>query len=257
MHPRDHGAARFGQAQRLGDACIHVLAVDAQTAAMHYATLQQLVLDAGGQVGGNGKAQPDVAGHRAARIEAGGIDAHQFAVEVDQGATGIAGVDAGVGLDEVLEAGAGQVVAAHRRHDPRCHRLADAKGVADGHHEIADLELVAVGHRNGGQILGGDAHQRHVRIRVRADELGLEAAAIGQGDLHLVGVFHHMVVGQNQAELCIDDHARAQRLGDALLRNAEDASKNRVVTEGGVHPHDLLGVHADNGGQHLFQHGRQ
>jgi hypothetical protein len=63
-----------------------------------------------GHVGGDGKADAD----RAAglRID-GGIDADELAVEIDQGAARIAGIDGSIGLDEefvvrFFDAGAGQ-----------------------------------------------------------------------------------------------------------------------------------------------------
>src|SRR3546814_15199444 len=83
--------------------------------------------DLGGQVRGDREAQADVAGHRAARVEAGGVDADQLAGEVDQRAAGVARIDRGVGLDEVLEAHARHVAAADRRDDARGDRLADAE----------------------------------------------------------------------------------------------------------------------------------
>src|SRR3546814_18694283 len=76
-------------------------------------------LHAGGQVRGDREAQADVAGHRAARVEAGGVDADQLAGEVDHRAAGLARVDRGVGLDEVLEAHALHVPAAARPDDAR------------------------------------------------------------------------------------------------------------------------------------------
>src|SRR3546814_2077646 len=89
-----------------------------------FRSVGQLAHHAGGQVRGDREAQADVAGHRAARVEACGVEADQLAGEVDQRAAGVARIDRGVGLDEVLEAHARHVAAADRGDDARGHRLA-------------------------------------------------------------------------------------------------------------------------------------
>ena len=61
-------------------------------------------------------------------------------VEVDQRAAGIAGIDGGVGLDEELVVGDADLRARHRRHDAVGHGLADAERIADGEHQVADLQ---------------------------------------------------------------------------------------------------------------------
>src|SRR5690606_32692520 len=71
-------AARVVQAETVGNARVHVLGVDAQAAAVHFAGGLELAHDVAGQARGNRETQADVAGHRAARIEAGSIDAHQL-----------------------------------------------------------------------------------------------------------------------------------------------------------------------------------
>ena len=142
--------------------------------------------------------------------------------------------------------------AAHRRDDARGHRLAQAVGIAHRHHEVADLQLVAVRHRDGGQVAGRDADDRHVGVRIRAQELGFHGAAVTEGHRHAVGILDDVVVGQDQALLGIDDHARAQRALHALawhVRDAEDAAEERVVGERpqrAGHPHGLAAVHADH-----------
>ena len=59
---------------------------------------------------------------------------------VDQRAAGVAGVDRGVGLDEVLEGVDAEAGAAERRDDAAGHRLADAEGIADREHHVADAQ---------------------------------------------------------------------------------------------------------------------
>src|SRR5690606_9757639 len=78
-----------------------VLHRDAQHAAPHFAILDELIHHLARHVGRNGEADADVA---AGRSEDGGVDADQLPAEVDQRAARVAGVDGGIGLDEVLVA---------------------------------------------------------------------------------------------------------------------------------------------------------
>jgi hypothetical protein len=237
---------------------VDVLAVDAQGAATDHAAGQQLVLDAVGQVHRDREAEADVAGHRAARVEAGGVDADQLAVEVDQRAAGIARVDAGIGLDEVLVAGTRQVVAADRGDDARGHRLAHAERIADRDHEVADLQQVAVRQRDRGEVLRRDAHQGDVGVRVRAEELGLAPCARRPASPETSSA-------SSTTWLLVSTRPRWASMitpepSDCAIRScgdAEHAPEHRVVAERGVHPHALLAVDADHRRQHPLQHRRQ
>ena len=66
-------------------------------------------------------------------------------LHVDQRAAGIARIDGGVGLDEVLILGRTAGHARERRDDAAGHRLADAERIADGEHQVADLDRVGIG----------------------------------------------------------------------------------------------------------------
>ena len=263
MHARHHRAAGRLQAQAAGDPLIDRLGVHAQGAAAHLAGGVELAHHAAGQVGGDGEAQADVAGHAALDVEAGGVDAHQLAAQVDQRAARVAGVDGGIGLDEVLVAHAGHVAAAHRRDDARGHGLAEAERIAKRHHEVADLERAAVGQRHRREVLGGDAHERDVGFRVGADELGVQGAAIVEGDRHrrrfgALGDLDHVVVGEHQPPGRVHDHARAERFGDPLLRQfGEHAAEERIVAKGAARAHALAGMHAHHRRDHPLEHWRQ
>ncbi len=65
------------------------------------------------------------------------------------------------------------------------------------------LSLSAIG--DGGQVLGVDLDDGDVALRVAADDFGGELAAVLQGDLHLVGAVHDVVVGEDVAVLGDDD----------------------------------------------------
>ena len=79
------------------------------------------------------------------RLKIARVDADQPALHVDQRAAGIARIDRGVGLDEEPEVGNAAVRPRQRRDDAAGHRLADAEGIADGEHQVADLDGVRLG----------------------------------------------------------------------------------------------------------------
>ena len=86
-----------------------------------------------GRGAGDGEADPFGAGGLADQQR---IDAHQLAGGVDQRAAGIAEVDRGVGLDEVLRAGAVELPP-DRADDAHGHGLVEAQRIADGQHHVA------------------------------------------------------------------------------------------------------------------------
>src|SRR5689334_5090378 len=95
----------------------------------HFAEARDLAGHRARHVGGHRETDADVAA--AAGAENRGIDADQFAAQVDERAARVAGVDRSVGLDEVLEAFGGQAAAAQRADYAGGDGLADAERVAD------------------------------------------------------------------------------------------------------------------------------
>ena len=160
----------------------------------------------------HGEADPHVV---AAGRQDGWVDADRFAVEIHERAAGVAGIDRGIGLNEILVPLDAEPRAAERADDPGCHRLAEAEWIADRHHEVADLKLIRIAEIEGDQSGGFHLQQRNVGAGVAADELGRELAAVREIDRDLVRVFHHMVIRQDVAVARIDDDARPR----ALLRN--------------------------------------
>ncbi len=130
------------------------------------------------------------------------IDAHQAASRVDQRAAGIAQIDGGVGLDEILVA----VDLVEQMHAPAFggddasrHRLPDVERIADGKHQVAHPQAVAVSERDGGKILRLDLDDGDIGLGVGADDLAFELAVVREGHLELVGAFDDVVVGQDIA----------------------------------------------------------
>ena len=94
-----------------------------------------LALDRLGHVDGYRETDTDVA---AARRQDGGVDADQFAAQVHQRATGVAGVYRRIGLYEVLVTLDAQSATSERADDARRDSLTKAEWIADGDDEVAD-----------------------------------------------------------------------------------------------------------------------
>jgi hypothetical protein len=115
----------------------------------------------------------------------GGVHADDLAGHIDQRAAGVAGVDGGVGLDELLElvgraVGAGLVDGAVLGGDDAGgDGLGEGEGAADGEDPVADLGAVGVAELDGGQRLGRvDLDDGDVGLGVDADDLGGTALSL-------------------------------------------------------------------------------
>ena len=148
--------------------------------------------------------------HAAARPGINGrVDAHQVAIHIHQCTARVAGVDGSIGLDEVFERVDAQLAAAQGADDARCHGLAHAKGVANGQHHIAYLQVLGLSQHNHGQFVERDFQQCQIGVRVGANDFGRSTAAIGQHDFDVVRILNDMVVGQDVA-FGADNDATAQ-----------------------------------------------
>ena len=169
----------------------------------------------------------------------GGVDADNLAGHVDERPTGISGVDAGVGLQEVGKdvAAARHDIAALLGADDACGNAgAEAEGVADGDDPVADAGAVGIAEWNRADALeGGDADKREVGGGVAADDGGLELAVVVEFDADVAGSLDDMEVGQDVA-LVIDDESRAEAGADLAAHGSD-----RVVGDlGGVEIDDAL-----------------
>ena len=118
-----------------GDILVERLEADAEIAALRALAAAQRIDHRLGQLGGNGEADADL---RAGRRDQRRVDADDVAVEVEHRAARIAHVDRGVGLDvAVVGADAGDP-AVERRDDAGGDRAAEAVGIADRDHPVAD-----------------------------------------------------------------------------------------------------------------------
>ena len=200
------------------------------------------------EVRGDGEAD---ALEAAVAAEDGGIDAEETAVDVDEGAAGVAGIDGGVGLDEVfvaLDLGEDADVAALGADDAAGDGFADAEGIADGEDAVADFGFRAVGEGDGGKIFRVDFDDGEVGLGIAADDLGGEFAAVGERDRHEVGAVDDVVVGHHVA-VGADDDAGAEavlwlraHLGEAIAEELAEGGMVEAGREVGAAGGDALGL---------------
>ena len=91
--------------------------------------------------GGHRNGKPDAHAAARARVD-GGVDAQQIAVHINQCPPGVAGVDGGIGLNEVFKRVDAQFAAAQGADNPAGHRLAHAKRVANCQHGVTHHGVV-------------------------------------------------------------------------------------------------------------------
>ena len=169
-------------------------------------------------------------------------------LQVDQRAAGIARIDRGVGLDEVLVAQPAQAAAADRRDDARGHRLAEAERIADRDHEIADAQRAGIGQRQRGA--GSSAGIRISATSVSGSEPTNSASNVRPSasvtDTSSAPSITWWLVS-TRPRCGVDDHARAQRLVDPLLRQLREHAAEIGSSANGLRTRTaLLGVHVDH-----------
>ena len=142
---------------------------------------------------------------------------------VDERAAGIAEIDGGIGLDEILEIRDAEPAAAGGADDALRDRLAEAERIADRQHDIARAQLVRAAHRHDRRILDRHAQDRQIGIRIRADDLGRGDAPVGQLHADLIRALDDVVIGDDVTGR-IDDHAGAEAALDALAHVQADAA---------------------------------
>ena len=164
-----------------------------------------MILDLHGQVARNGKRKA----HEAARSgEDLGVDAHDFALHVKERAAGVARIDGYVGLDEGNVLIARQLTALGG-HNAGSDRVVQTEGATDGGHPFADLQFVAVAHREVRQILGFDLDDGDVGLGIRTEHFAREFTIVGETHFDFVGAVNNVVVGKNQT-VGADDEARTR-----------------------------------------------
>ena len=162
-----------------------------------------------------GIAKPMPFGSAVGAIQHGGVDADQIAVRIDERAAGVAEIDGGIGLNEILEGREPQLTAAGGAHDALRDRLAQAVGIADREHDVAHPQGVRAAHGHDGQLADAQMQNGDIRVGILSDDGGVGDAAVGK--LHSDGIRARddVLIGHDGARV-IDDDARTQAALDAL-----------------------------------------
>ena len=136
----------------------------------------------------------------------GGVDPDQFAVEIDQCASGVARIDRGICLqelafDESIER------AAFGTDDADADRLFEGEGAADGDDPITDLKSIGAAERNTWQRrIGLDPKDGDITAGV-ADRIDTwEFATVRQSNPDRLRILDDMVIG-NAESVRFEDHS--------------------------------------------------
>lgn len=256
-HAADEGPVRFLQSKCRGEFLCDGLDHDAEVATFDAAVRDERGHDMFGEVDRDGKSDALVA---AGAAEDGLVDADEPAAGVDERAAGIAGVDGGVGLDEILVVHDAHAAAALGTDDAHGDGLPDAEGVADGKGHIAHFDLVAVGEGDRGGVAFFDFDDGDVGLRVCADEAGLVGGFIAvERNEDLVGAGDDMVVRKDVA-IARDDDAGAEGLLTAFLRdllewNSEKWIEGVLEEDGSAGACGFIGVDVDDRRGDFSDHG--
>ena len=128
---------------------------------------------------------------------------------VDQRAAGIAGVDCGIGLDEILETIDAELIASERAHNSEGDGAAEAKRIADGENDVTDLNGFGRSERDRGQVVALRLDHGKIGFGIAAAHMRVHLAAVGQHDFDVVGAFYDVIARQDVA-LGRDDDTRAE-----------------------------------------------
>ncbi len=198
-----------------------VAAGDAQIRAVDLAAGLELGDHVGRGLDRDGEADALVAAALALDL---GVDPDHLAGAVDQGAARVAGIDRGVGLDDVAdrEAVGCLDLALERRDDATRHRPVECERVTDRDDRVAHLHLRGVAQRQRVHSLGVvDLEQGDVTGWIGPDDLGLLRVAVSELDVHTLRALDDVGVGEDVA-LVVDQEARTGGGALLLLGESED-----------------------------------
>ncbi|MDF3039254.1 MAG: hypothetical protein K0Q71_1960 [Thermomicrobiales bacterium] len=142
-------------------------------------------------------------------LDDGGIDPDHAPAGVNQRSSRVAGVERGVGLDDILDqpATAGAQRAPQRRDDPSRDGRLEAEGVADGDDELARFESIRIAELGRGQTAHRRLDHRQIGLRVVADHACGQGPPVGEGDFQTPGPLDDVAIGEDVA-VGGDDDAR-------------------------------------------------
>ena len=166
-------------------------------------------------------------------------------LQVDERAAGIARIDRGVRLNEVLVASRPRPVRPRALTIPEVTALAESEGIADGEHVVADFETIGIAERQRRQVFGRNLQHRDVGVGIAAHERGVKLPIVLQRHDDPVGMLDDVMICQDVAGLRVDDDARSGDLrliallahdGDIDDRRGHGLQKRRQISAPGRRP---------------------
>ena len=156
------------------------------------------------------------------------VDADEFAVKIDERATGIARIDRRVRLEDVVEwISLVFVAAVDGGQNALRNGMLKTERIADGDDAFAEHDVVRQRERRRLEVLwnrsAGHADEAKVVRSVKSNQFAFEGRPVPQTDFDIVGAFHDMQIRQHKTTW-IDDDAAAQWivfLHDLLLHAAK------------------------------------
>ena len=180
-----------------------------------------------------------------ALADAGGdhrINADDFAVEVEERASRITGVDGGVGLNGVFDDHAvGLLHLADGTDDAAGEGSGEPEGIADGVDLLADLQIGGIAEGHGLQTGGLDLKDSQVMCLVGADDGGFVFLAVVKGDPDFTRVGDDVVVGKDVSFFVDDETGALAFLRIEAVKEIEGLNFRSDIDDGG----DVLAVDAD------------
>ena len=188
--------------------------------------LDDVLVNATGHVRGDGEADPFGA---AAAADDEVVDPDHPPVDIDKRASGVARIDRGAGLEELVGLLAGRAPP-FGADDSLRHGLLKAEGVADGEDHLADPYVLRVAEGDRGQSLGIDLEHGNVGALVCSGKARREGTSVVELDGDLGGAGDHVPVGDD-VTLGTDDHSRAHLvvLGNAAAPESEELPYQRLA----------------------------
>jgi len=146
---------------------------------------------------GNGEAHT---GERSGAGDEERVDTNQLAVRVDERTARVAGIDGGVGLNELagLAAITGVGIGAVERADDAARdRELESVGIAEGEDGLSGMQIRGVAPRNAGEIAAADLDDGEIGKGIGADELGGHDLLVAHGDADVGRALDDVVVGDD------------------------------------------------------------
>ncbi len=137
--------------------------------------------------------------------------------------------------------------------------MAKSERVTNGEHKITNTHRLGIANRHFNHVLGLDLEERDIRCGIAANDFCIKQLSVKQGNLYLVCILDHMVVGQYITVRSIDNYAGASARNlarPAAIRETEETPK-RLIGVGLIVAQGLSYTDIDYGGRRCLHQGSE